>query len=60
MIIGSSHEMRREETKLLSIKLPARLLLPDWARITQESGNEKGKQGVPKFDPVWDKRCLTG
>ena len=33
-------------------------LLSERARITQEIGNEKGKQGVPKFDPVREKAML--
>lgn len=34
-----------------------RELLSERARITQEIGLEKEKQGVPKFDPLREKKC---
>lgn len=49
------HQLREQ---LDAINAQLLELLSERARITQEIGNEKGKQGVPKFDPVREKAML--
>ncbi|WCR28163.1 bifunctional 3-deoxy-7-phosphoheptulonate synthase/chorismate mutase [Paenibacillus thiaminolyticus] len=49
------HQLREQ---LDAINAQLLELLSERARVTQEIGSEKGKQGVPKFDPVREKTML--
>lgn len=49
------HQLREQ---LDAINAQLLELLSERARVTQEIGSEKGKQGVPKFDPVREKAML--
>ncbi|MGG4396152.1 bifunctional 3-deoxy-7-phosphoheptulonate synthase/chorismate mutase [Paenibacillus thiaminolyticus] len=49
------HQLREQ---LDAINAQLLELLSERARVTQEIGNEKGKQGVLKFDPVREKAML--
>ncbi len=54
----SQGRLEQLRTKLDEVNLQLLALLSERARIAQELGVEKEKQGVPKFDPVREKEML--
>ncbi len=54
----SNSKMDELRGRLDSVNLQLLELLSERARIAQEIGQEKEKQGVPKYDPVREKKML--
>lgn len=54
----SQGRLEQLRTKLDEVNLQLLALLSERAKIAQELGVEKEKQGVPKFDPVREKEML--